>query len=130
MNRVGRAAVLRPVASPTVGALSDNRGVERFEEFTAFAFGAPEPVPLPVKVTARTMREAIEKSLMQHTRAQLQEILPDDLGLALPDSQPLVEYPTKGTLIGAFLAGRHLPALVDLARRIVEEVRPDPELAR
>jgi hypothetical protein len=60
---------------------------------------APEQVPL--RVTLPTIRQAIETSLMWNTRDQLKEILPDDLGVIPPNSQPLDEYQSKGALIGA-----------------------------
>lgn len=90
----------------------------------ATASGAPMP---SARVTVRVMREAVEESLMSFTRVKLEEILPDDLQLP-PPADPLEDYPTKRTLIGAFISGRSLPGLAELAERIIETLGPDPTL--
>jgi hypothetical protein len=77
------------------------------------------------------MREALEDALMTYTRAQLEEILPDDLGLERDEAErdvPLHEYGSKRVLIGVFIAGHSLPWLVELARRVVDELVPDDRL--
>jgi len=89
-----------------------------------------ESAPAKIKVTLRILREAVEDALMANTRVQLEEILPDDLGLTkIDDGLALADYASKRELIGAYISGHSLPWLVDLARRIVDEVRPDERLS-
>jgi hypothetical protein len=116
----------RACVQPNVGALQDNAGMS-FDVSTwgeATASGAPMP---SARVTVRVMGEAVEESLMSFTRVKLEEILPDDLQLP-PPADPLEDYPTKRTLIGAFISGRSLPGLAELAERIIETLGPDPTL--
>ena len=40
-----------------------------------------QPTPPPVKVATRTLRAAVEKALMGHTRTEPEIVLPDELGL-------------------------------------------------
>lgn len=77
------------------------------------------------------MREALEDALMTHTRAQLEEIVPDDLGLERGEAErdvPLHEYGSKRVLIGVFIGGHSLPWMAELARRVVDELVPDGRL--
>lgn len=86
--------------------------------------------PAPVKLTPRRLREALEDVLVSnHSRMQLEEILPDDLGLEPRDKDvPVTEYGTKRALVSAFIEGHGLPWLVELARRVVAELVPDDRL--
>lgn len=45
----------------------------------------------PVVVTLPTIREAVETSPMQNTQIQIEEILPDELKVVLPDVKSLWE---------------------------------------
>jgi very-short-patch-repair endonuclease len=83
----------------------------------------------PIKVTHRTMRDAVEAALMNYTREDLERILPDELGLVLePGLSPPGDYENKRQLIRAFTTDWKLPALARLARRVVTELDDDTRL--
>jgi very-short-patch-repair endonuclease len=88
----------------------------------SFAAGLSEDPPRRVIVSTRTLREAIENTLIYgFSRAALEVVLPDELDLAWAGTGTPVEADTKRTLIDGHLVGFEIPQLVALARRVLAE---------
>lgn len=90
--------------------------------FDAFA-DFPSLPKLPVKVSTRTVGEALENALIgRHTRKDLEVILPSELGLEwrISSHEP-ADADTKRALVDGYISGFTLPALVALARRVLAE---------
>lgn len=76
------------------------------------------------------MRVAVEQALTQYTRIELNEVLREELKLAWPnpDIDPSTPEWSKRDVVREYTEGWELPALAELARRIVSEldiVAPD-----
>lgn len=80
---------------------------------------------LPVKVSTRTLRAALEETLMAYTRMALEDVLPEELDLTWNLESTPSEAETKRDLIRGYIGERNLRALVGLARRIVAELDTD-----
>ncbi|PRI10506.1 hypothetical protein [Leucobacter massiliensis] len=80
---------------------------------------------LPLKVSSRSFRSAIEEALIHtYTRNDLEAVLAEELKLPWQkqDVQPSHGEFSKRDLIRAYTEGWELPRLVALARRIVNEL--------
>ncbi|SDR92809.1 hypothetical protein SAMN04489860_0405 [Paraoerskovia marina] len=80
---------------------------------------------VPTKVSSRTLRAAIEQTLIDaYTRRDLETVLGEELQLpwTASDYQPSDRHYTKRALVQAYTEGWELPRLVALARRIVAEL--------
>lgn len=90
--------------------------------FDTFPANAPK---VPVKVSTRAFRVAVEEALIQtYTRQDLETVLAEELSLPWPrtDHQPTENDYTKRDVIKKYTEGWDLPRLVALARRIVAEL--------
>lgn len=76
---------------------------------------------MPVKVSVRTLRNAIENTLLGYTRAELEVVLRDELSLTPPAGHAPGEYTSKRLLVEAVTEGWTVGQLVTLARRIIAE---------
>ncbi|MEV7475259.1 hypothetical protein AB0N33_16285 [Pseudarthrobacter oxydans] len=93
-----------------------------FNSFAEILTGAPR---LPVKVSSRSFRSAVEEAFIQtYTRQDLQSVLAEELKLSWPktDHQPADTGYTKRDIIKGYTEGWDLPRLVALARRMVTEL--------
>lgn len=80
---------------------------------------------LPVKVSTRSFRSAVEEALIHgYTRVELETVLDEELRLewSRTDSQPNDSAQTKRDVIRGYTDGWELLRLVGLARRIVQEL--------
>jgi hypothetical protein len=87
---------------------------------------------VPVKVSSRTFRRAIEEALMSYTRSDLETVLAEELQLpwTREGSQPTDGEYTKREVIQGYTEDWGLPRLAALARRIVVDLDlPDLVLA-
>lgn len=82
-------------------------------------------IGVPVKVSTRTLRAALEETLMQYTRSALELVLAEELNLAWSLSTPASSEDTKRELICGYIADYDLRALVGLTRRVVAELDTD-----
>ncbi len=85
-----------------------------------------------VKVTKRKLLKAIEDTLMQLTRKDLEPVLAEELALPVPvhldDFDPADPYLTKRDLIDSYIDRYEVPALVTLGRRLVDELDQPTDL--
>lgn len=98
-----------------------NRGaVGGFNFFDSVLTDSPK---VPVKVSSRAFRSAIEEALMTYTRRNLETVLAEELKLPWTHeaAQPGDDF-SKRDLIQAYTTGWDLQRLVGLARRIVAEL--------
>lgn len=89
-----------------------------------FADVFPPGPERPVCVSVRTLRDALEGTLMLYTRHDLEVVLRDELSLEWPHATESPEDPaySKRALIGAYTAGWEVPRLAALARRMAAEL--------
>ncbi|MGE9781889.1 hypothetical protein [Janibacter sp. G368] len=80
----------------------------------------------PVKVSTRTLRTELEQTLINGgTRADLEELLPEELNLDWHGEGGPSEAGTKRDLIRGYISQFDLRRLVALARRVVTELEAD-----
>ncbi|WP_306232865.1 hypothetical protein [Agrococcus beijingensis] len=80
---------------------------------------------VPVKVSSRSFRSAIEEALIHtYTRQDLETVLAEELELPWPstDQQPTDDQFTKRDVVKGYTGGWDFPRLVALARRMVVEL--------
>lgn len=120
-RRGGRTKEVGP-SLDTDARLRDNEPVSGLDFFeTAIAASST----VPTKVSSRTLRAAIEQTLIDaYTRRDLETVLGEELQLpwTASDYQPSDRHYTKRALVQAYTEGWELPRLVALARRIVAEL--------
>lgn len=103
-------------------ASGDKRLMNSFHFFEGILADAPK---VPVKVSSRAFRSAIEEAFIHTcTRQDLETVLDEELQLSWPkgDRQPTDSEYTKRDVIKGYTEGWDLPRLVGLARRIVAEL--------
>lgn len=104
----------------------DNRCVSDFFSnlFVPLPNGDPNlrPAP-PPKLSTRTLGRTIQDSLIYgYTRADLETLLPEELGLDWSHDDPPSNAETKRELISGYISRWGLPQMAALARQIVTEL--------
>jgi hypothetical protein len=100
------------------------------DSLSSFLESLEMTAPRKVVVSARTLRAAIERELMLHTRADLEIVLADELKLPWTQTNLPADEHTKRDLIWAYTPDWTVAQLAGLARRILAEgdVSPTSEL--
>lgn len=82
--------------------------------------------PRRVRLSGRTLREALETALMKFTRAELEIVLAEELQIPWThsDDSPKDQSYTKRGLIQAYTPEWTIPKLVGLARRVISDYDP------
>lgn len=95
--------------------------------FSSFGFSEPGtqmdlPTKPPLKLSSRTLRQAIEDALIYaYTRVALESVLAEELQLEWAHDYTPADCDTKRSVVAAYTTGWGVPQMVGLARRIVIE---------
>lgn len=116
----------KPHESPTRDQRSVTEGRHTVGVTDAFSwFGDLPSRPQPTRVSERTLRDEVEAVLIGgYTRVKLEMVLTQELQIAAPSDFTDASY--KRDLVQIATAGWSMEQLIELARRIVEELDARP----